>query len=154
MLTDEFFAHAKKAENMANRDPHLQFLQCYKHIAVVGLSANPSRASYSVAKYMQAVGYHIIPINPRYADTMILGEHVYPSLTDAKEAGEQIEIVDVFRKSAETPAVTDEAIKVGAKVVWLQLGIMNREAGEKARNAGVDFVEDKCIKIEYARLLD
>ena len=130
----------------------LQFLQRYKRIAVVGLSANPSRPSYSVSEYMQRAGYEIIPINPRYAGTTILGKHVYASLIEAREAGEQIEIVDVFRRSEDTPPVADEAIKVGAKAVWLQLGIANREAREKVRNAGLEFVEDKCIKVEYARL--
>ena len=133
-------------------DTELQFLQRYKHIAVVGLSANPSRASHSVSRYMQVAGYDIIPINPRYAGTTILGKHVYASLTEAKEAGEQIEIVDVFRRSEDTPPVADEAIEVGAKAVWLQLGIANREASEKVRNAGLEFVEDKCIKVEHARL--
>lgn len=130
----------------------LQFLQRYKRIAVVGLSANPSRPSYSVSEYMQRAGYEIIPINPRYVGATILGKHVYASLTEAGEAGEQIEIVDVFRRSEDTPPVAEEAIKVGAKVVWLQLGIANREASGKVRNAGLEFVEDKCIKVEYARL--
>ncbi len=133
-------------------DPSLQLLQRYKRIAVVGLSADASRPSYSVTRYMQIAGYEIIPINPRYAGTKILGKHVYTSLTEAKEAGEQIEIVDVFRRSEDTPPVADEAIKVGAKAVWLQLGIANREASEKVRNAGLEFVEDKCIKVEHARL--
>jgi len=136
---------------MSTRDRQLQFLRYYKHIAVVGLSANPLRPSYAVTKYMQAVGYDIIPVSPRYVGTTILGKRVYASLTEAKEAGEQIEIVDVFRKSAHTPPVADEAIKIGAKVVWLQLGIVNREAGEKVRNAGIEFVEDKCIKVEHAQ---
>ena len=133
-------------------DAELQFLRRYKHIAVVGLSSNPFRASYSVSEYMQVAGYDIIPINPSYAGTTILGKHVYASLTEASEAGEQIEIVDVFRRSEDTPPVADEAIKVGAKAVWLQLGIANREASEKVRNAGLEFVEDKCIKVEYARI--
>lgn len=138
---------------MSDPEEQLQFLQFYKHIAVVGLSANPSRASYSVTAYMQEAGYEVVPINPRYAGTTILGKRVYASLTEAKEAGEQIEIVDVFRRSEDTPPVADEAIKVGAKAVWLQLGIANREAREKVRTAGLEFVEDKCIKVEYARLL-
>jgi hypothetical protein len=137
---------------MSKSDRQLQFLRRYKHIAVVGLSANPARPSYSVTKYMQAAGYDIIPVNPRYAGTMILGKHVYSSLTEAKNAGEQIEIVDVFRRSADIPPVAEEAMKVGAKVVWLQLGIVNREAEEKAMRAGVEFVKDKCIKVEYAQM--
>jgi predicted CoA-binding protein len=133
-------------------DTELQFLRHYKHIAVVGLSANPSRPSYSVTRYMQVAGYDIIPVNPRYAGTQILGKHVYASLTEAKEAGEQIEIVDVFRRSEHTLPIADEAIKVGAKVVWLQLGIANREANQKVKDAGLEYVEDKCIKVEHARL--
>jgi predicted CoA-binding protein len=137
---------------MADTDGVLQWLQRYKHIAVVGLSAKAYRPSYSVAQYMQAAGYIIIPINPRYAGSTILGRHVYASLTEAKEAGEQIEIVDVFRRAEETPSVAAEAVEVGAQVLWLQLGIVNSEAAEKARNADLGFIEDACIKIEHAQL--
>jgi uncharacterized protein len=131
---------------------HLQFLQQYHHIAVVGISANEYRPSYGVSSYMQSQGYDIIPINPRYAGQMLLGKRVYASLTEAKEAGEPIEIVDVFRRAPDVPPVADEAIKVGAKVLWVQLGIRNDEAGQKARDAGLIYIQDRCIKVEHARL--
>jgi predicted CoA-binding protein len=129
----------------------LQILKKYKHIAVVGLSADQYRPSHFVAIYMQSEGYDIIPINPRYAGKTILGKHVYASLTEAREAGEQIEIVDVFRKGEDTPPIADEAVKIGAQVLWLQLGVRNDEAGERAQAGGLIFVQDRCVKIEHAR---
>ncbi len=129
----------------------LQLLQQYKHVAVVGVSADPYRPSHFVAIYLQAEGYDIIPINPRYAGQTLLGKHVYATLTEAKEAGETIEIVDVFRKAEDVPPIAEGAIKIGAKVLWLQLRIRNDEVGEKAREAGLIFVQDRCIKIEHAR---
>lgn len=129
----------------------LQLLQQYRHIAIVGVSADPYRPSHFVAIYLQAEGYDIIPINPRYAGKEILGKRVYASLTEAKAAGEQIEIVDVFRKAEDTPPIADEAKKIGAKVLWLQLGVRNDETGEKAREAGLVFVQDRCVKMEHAR---
>src|SRR5437588_5775270 len=101
----------------------LQLLQQYRHVAIVGLSADQYRPSHFVAIYLQAEGYDIIPINPRYAAQTILGKRVYPTLTEAKQAGEMIEIVDVFRKPEEVLPIADEAIAIGAKVLWLQLGI-------------------------------
>jgi uncharacterized protein len=139
------------APDMPKMGEGLQFLQQYHHIAVVGISANPYRPSHGVSLYMQSAGYDIIPINPRYAGQMLLGKRVYASLTEAKEAGEPIEIVDVFRRAPDVPPVADEAIKVGAKVLWVQLGIRNDEAGQKAREAGLIYVQDKCIKVEHAR---
>ena len=129
----------------------LDILRQYKHIAVVGVSADPYRPSHFVAIYLQAEGYDIIPINPRYAGQKILGKQVYATLTEAKEAGEQIDIVDVFRKAADVPPIADEAIAIGAKVLWLQLGIINDTAGQKATGAGLTFVQNRCIKIEHAR---
>ena len=129
----------------------LQFLQQYRHVAIVGISADQYRPSHFVAIYLQAEGYDIVPINPRYAGQTILGKRVYATLTEAKEAGEQIEIVDVFRKAQDVPPIAEEAIKIGAKVLWLQLGIRNDEAGERAREAGLLFVQDRCMKIEHAR---
>lgn len=129
----------------------LRFLQQYRHIAVVGVSADPYRPSHFVAIYLQAEGYDIIPINPRYAGQTLLGKRVYATLTEAKEAGEHIEIVDVFRRAPEIPAIADEAVKIGAKVLWVQLGIRNDEAGKKAQEAGLIYVQDRCIKIEHAR---
>lgn len=129
----------------------LHILQQYKHIAIVGVSAAPYRPSHFVAIYIQAEGYNIIPINPRYAGQTLLGKPVYASLTEAKAAGESIEIVDVFRKATDTPPIAREAVEIGAKVLWLQLGIRNEEAGAIAHNAGLTFVQDRCVKIEHAR---
>ena len=129
----------------------LQFLQQYRHIAIVGVSADPYRPSHFVAIYLQAEGYDIVLVNPRYAGQTILGKRVYATLSEAKEAGEQIEIVDVFRKAQDVPPIVEEAIKIGAKVLWLQLGIRNDEAGKRAQEAGLHFVQDRCVKIEHAR---
>lgn len=129
----------------------LQLLQQYHHIAIVGISADPYRPSHFVAIYLQAEGYNIVLINPRYAGQRLLGKRVYASLTEAKEAGEEIEIVDVFRKAEDVPPVAEEAIAIGAKVLWLQLGIRNDEAGRRAQQAGLTFVQDRCMKIEHAR---
>jgi predicted CoA-binding protein len=129
----------------------LRILRQYKHVAIVGISADPYRPSHFVAIYLQAEGYDIVPINPRYAGQTLLGKHVYASLTEAKEAGEQIEIVDVFRKAQDVPPIADEAIQIGARVLWLQLGIRNDEAGQKAQEADLEFVQDRCMKIEHAR---
>src|SRR5437660_12185775 len=129
----------------------LQLLQQYKHVAVVGVSADPYRPSHFVAIYLQAEGYDIILINPRYAGQTLLGKRVYATLTEAKEAGETIEIVDVFRKAEDVPPIAEEAIKIGAKVLWLQLGIRNDEVGKEAQEAGLIFVQDRCIKMEHAR---
>jgi uncharacterized protein len=132
----------------------LQILQQYHHIAVVGLSTDTYKPSYGVSAYMQRAGYDIIPINPRYAGQEILGKRVYTSLTEAKEAGEPIEIVDVFRQAHYIPEVADEAIKVGAKTVWVQLGIRSEEAAQKVREAGLPYVEDRCIKVEHVRYFE
>lgn len=129
----------------------LDILQQYRHVAIVGISADQYRPSHFVAIYLQAEGYDIVLINPRYAGQTILGKRVYATLTEAKKAGEQIEVVDVFRKSEDTPPIADEAIKIGAKVLWLQLGITNAEAARKAQEAGLTFVENRCIKMEHAR---
>ncbi|HLX40704.1 MAG TPA: CoA-binding protein [Ktedonobacteraceae bacterium] len=129
----------------------LAILQQYRHIAIVGVSADPYRPSHFVAIYLQAEGYDIIPINPRYAGQTLLGKRVYATLTEAKEAGEQIEIVDVFRRAEDVPPVADEAIAIGAKVLWLQLGIINEAAVQKAEQAGLIAVQNRCIKIEHAR---
>ena len=129
----------------------LQLLQQYRHVAIVGVSADPYRPSHFVAIYLQAEGYDIIPINPRYAGQTLLGKRVYATLTEAKEAGEQIEVVDIFRRAENVPPIAVEAIAVGAKVLWLQLGIRNDEAARKAQEAGLTVVQDRCLKIEHAR---
>ena len=124
-----------------------QVLQNHRTIAVVGLSADWFRPSYFAAKYMQEHGYRIIPVNPKY--TEILGETCYPSLKDIPHA---VDIVDVFRKPADTPAIAQEAVDIGAKVFWLQLGVINEDAEFIAQNAGLTVVVDRCVKIEHARL--
>jgi predicted CoA-binding protein len=124
-------------------------------IAVVGLSSNPARPSYGVARYMQANGYRIIPVNPTYAGTHILGEHCYATLTQAKatlsEEGVAIDLVDCFRRSEHIMPIVEEAIAIGARGVWMQLGIINEGAAIKAREAGLAVVMDLCIKIEHMR---
>ena len=116
-------------------------------IAVVGLSANWYRPSYFAAKYMLDHGYTIIPVNPAYPE--VLGQRCYPSLRDVPVA---IDMVDCFRKSAEIPALADEAIAVGAKVLWMQLGVTSEAARAVAVAAGLEVVMDRCVKIEHARL--
>ena len=112
-------------------EPILEILKKYKTIAVVGLSSNPARPSYEVTEYMQRAGYKIIPVNPNEKE--VLGERSYARLEDVPE---KVEIVNVFRKAEDVPPVVESAIKVGAKVVWMQLGIENAEAAERARAAG------------------
>ena len=129
----------------------LQILKTFRHVAIVGFSADQYRPSHFVAIYLKAEGYHIILVNPRYAGQVILGQRVYASLTEAKEAGEQIEVVDVFRRPEDVPPVAEEAIKIGAKVLWLQLGIRNDDAARMAQEAGLTVVQDRCMKIEHAR---
>lgn len=121
--------------------------QC-KTIAVVGLSDKPHRDSYKVAQYLQEHGYRIIPVHPRVKE--VLGEKVYKSLS---EIPEKVDLVNVFRKSEETPPVAQESITLKPKAVWLQLGIVNDEAAKIAAEAGLEFVQDRCIKVEHARLL-
>jgi predicted CoA-binding protein len=120
-------------------------LRC-KTIAVVGLSAQWHRPSYFAAKYMQEHGYRVIPVNPGYAQ--ILGEKCYKSLRDIPE---KVDIVDCFRRSAEIPAIAEDAIAVGAKVLWMQLGVENAEARRKAEAAGLEVIENRCVKIEHGR---
>ncbi len=144
-------AEAEQALNMPDMYGRLKLLRTYKHIAIVGFSADPYRPSYFVAVYLQAEGYKITLVNPRYAGQTVLGERVYASLTEAREAGEQIEIVDVFRKPDALEPVLQEAIAIGAPVLWLQLGIRNDEIGRRAIDAGLQFVQDHCAKMEHAR---
>src|SRR5258708_1853531 len=129
----------------------LKLLQQYRHIAIVGISADQYRPSHFVAIYLQAEGYDIIPVNPRYAGQTLLGKRVYASLTEAKEAGEPIEIVDVFRKAEDVPPLAEEAIAIGARVLWLQMGIRHDPGGEGAREAGLAFLQGRCIRMEHAR---
>jgi predicted CoA-binding protein len=118
-------------------------------IAVVGLSSDPLRPSFGVSQYMQRQGYRIIPVNPK--ETQVLGETAYPSL-EAIPAEIQIDIVNVFRRPEQTPAVATAAIARQAKVLWLQSGITNQEAAQIAQSAGLDFIEDQCIMVQHRRL--
>lgn len=120
-------------------------------LAVVGLSAEWHRPSYFAAKYMQEHGYRVFPVNPRYAasGTEILGERCYASLLDIPEP---VDIVDVFRRTEEVLPIAQQAVQIGAKCLWQQLGVNNLEADQLARDAGLDSVMDRCVKIEYARL--
>jgi len=127
-------------------DPIFDILTKYKSIAVVGLSSNPARPSYGVTEYMQSAGYHIIPVNPNETD--VLGEPSYASL---EEVPQKIEIVDIFRCPDQVPPVVDAAIRANAKVIWMQLGIANESAAEKARAAGITVVMDACILIEHKK---
>ena len=124
----------------------LGILQNYKRIAIVGLSANPNRPSYFAATYLKDYGYEIIPVNPAYEEVM--GLKCYPTLADVPGP---LEVVDVFRKPEDVPEIADQAIALGAKVLWLQLGVIHMEARKKALDAGLEVVMDRCMKIEHAR---
>jgi predicted CoA-binding protein len=119
-------------------------------IAVVGLSAEWHRPSFFAAKYMQDHGYRIVPVNPRYAksSTDVLGEHCYAALTDIPFP---VDMVDVFRRTEEVLPISQQAIQMGAKCLWQQIGVMNLEADALARDAGLDSVMDRCVKIEHGR---
>lgn len=125
-----------------------QLLQAAKRIAVVGMSAKPERASYSVARYLMAQGYEVIPVNPM--ETEIFGLKSYGSVG---EIPGKIDIVDVFRRSDQTDPIIDEAITVKARVVWLQLDVVNEAGCLRAQAAGLTAIQNRCIKIEHARLL-
>jgi len=130
----------------ASSDPVAEVLRASKTIAVVGLSANPARPSHQVAGYLQRVGYRIIPVNPNERE--VLGEKAYARLEDVPE---KIDIVDIFRRPEEVAGVVESAIRIGAKVVWMQLGIEDAVAAEKARRAGLNVVEDACLLVEDRR---
>jgi len=117
-------------------------------LAVVGLSAQWYRPSFFAAKYMQDHGYRIVPVNPRY--DVVLGEKCHASLRDIRE---RVDLVDCFRRSEEIPAIAEDAIAIGAKVLWMQLGVANQEAAKRASDAGLDVVMNRCVKIEHARIL-
>lgn len=124
-----------------------RILAANRVIAVVGLSADWYRPSYFAAKYMLEHGYRVIPVNPKY--DAILGQRCYKSL---KDIGDKVDIVDVFRKSQDVMPVAEEAIAIGARVLWQQLGVKNEAAAERARAAGLETVMDRCVKIEHGRL--
>jgi predicted CoA-binding protein len=119
-------------------------LEEYRVVAVVGLSADPGRPSYRVAHYLKEHGYRIVPVNPGCQE--ILGEKCYPSL---KEIPFPVEVVDIFRQVEAIPGIVAEAIAKGAKVVWMQLGLVDQDSARKARDAGLKVVMDRCLKVEH-----
>ncbi|MDH3389126.1 MAG: CoA-binding protein [Gammaproteobacteria bacterium] len=124
-----------------------RILNDYKRVAVVGLSADWSRPSNFAAKYLLEHGFEVIPVNPKYDE--ILGQKCYPDLLSIPTP---VDIVDLFQRVDRIPPFVDQAIEIGARVVWMQLGIIHEEAAQKARDAGLEVVMDRCMKIEYARL--
>lgn len=130
----------------ASTDPIADILRESKTIAVVGLSSNHSRPSFGVAQYLQFAGYRIIPVNPN--EEKVLGEMSFARLEDVPV---KVDIVDVFRRAEDVPSVAESAIKIGAKVLWLQLGIENAGAAEQARLAGLKVIEDSCLLVEHKK---
>ena len=124
-----------------------EILRVGRTIAVVGLSAKRYRPSYGVAEYMQRAGYRVIPVNPH--ETEILGEKCYP---DIESVPEPIDIVDIFRRSEFVPEIVEAAIRKGAKVVWMQEGVIHEEAARRAQEAGLEVVMDRCILKDHRRL--
>ncbi len=125
-----------------------EILQNVRTIAVVGLSSNTSKASHGVAKYLQGRGYTIIPVNPK--EDEVLGAKSYP---DLRALPEPPDVVDVFRRPEAVPEIADQAVEIGAKVLWLQLGISHDEAAGRARDAGLTVIQDACMLQEHKRLL-
>ena len=134
---------------MSSNDPEriTELLKTAKTIAVIGLTNSPFRPSYGVTQYMRSQGYRIIPVNPNITEWM--GEKAYPSLLDVPE---KVDIVDVFRRAEDTPSVADDAVKVGAKVLWLQTGVVSEEAAARAEAGGLTVVMDACIGSTHAIL--
>lgn len=130
----------------AGPQQRLAILRRYRRVAIVGLSANPMRPSHFVAIYLANRGYDIIPVNPREDD--ILGRRCYPSL---RAIDGPVEVVDIFRAPKYVPSIVEEAIEVGAKVIWMQFGVIHEEAARRAIGAGLDVVMDRCMKVEHAR---
>ncbi|MDC0326853.1 CoA-binding protein [Candidatus Pelagibacter sp.] len=124
-------------------------LSKYKTIAMIGVSKDPTKTSTIVMKYMQKYGYKVIPINPRAAGEKILGENVYEKITDIKEP---VDIVDVFRPSKEALPIAEDTVKIGAKVLWLQLGIRDENAKKLMEKNNIYYVENKCTKMEYQKI--
>jgi uncharacterized protein len=133
---------------MMNDTQLTELLRQAKTIAVVGLSGNRTRASYGVSRFLQRQGYRVIPVNPN--ETEVLGERAYPSLRDVPD---DIDIVNIFRRSEKVPEVVDDALQKGTRCIWMQEGIINNGAAQKAEEAGVPVVMNRCILKELARLL-
>ena len=123
-----------------------EILSKYKKIAMIGVSNDPTKASTIVMKYMQKYGFKVYPVNPKAKGQKILGEEVFEKITDIKD---QVDIVDVFRPSKEVPAIAEDTLKIGAKVLWLQLGIRSEEAKKLMNFNNIDYIENKCTKMEY-----
>ena len=123
-------------------------LSKYKNIAMIGVSNDPTKASTIVMKYMQKYGYKVYPVNPKAKSKKILGEEVFETISDIKD---KIDIVDVFRPSEETLEIAKETVRVGAKVLWLQLDIKNNEAKQIVESNKIIYIENKCTKIEYEK---
>ncbi len=124
-------------------------LSKYKNIAMIGVSNDPTKASTIVMKYMQKYGFKVYPVNPKAKGQKILGEEVFEKITDIKDT---IDIVDVFRPPIEVPAIAEDTIKIGAKVLWLQLGIKSEEAKNLMKTNNIKYIENKCTKMEYQSL--
>ena len=125
-----------------------EVLSKYKSIAMVGVSNDPTKASTIVMKYMQKYGFKVYPVNPRAAGQKILGEEVFATISDIKD---QVDIVDVFRPSKEVYPIAEDAIKIGAKVLWLQLGIRDEKAKDLMEKNNIEYVDNKCTKMEYQK---
>jgi len=138
----------QKGENMNSDQMMKEILLSAKTIASFGLSSSDEKESYWIVSYLQEQGYRIIPVNP--TATEILGEKVYPNLESIPD---KVDVVQVFRKSEDVPPVVESAIKIGAKVVWMQEGIVNEEAAQKAREAGLQVVMDACMRATHRRLI-
>ena len=136
---------------MMNTDLIKRILKDSRTIAIVGLSPKSHRDSFEVAQYLQTHGYRIIPVNPNAGVAEILGEKVYATLTQAA-AAQPVDVVDCFRNSADIPPIVDEAIAIGAKVVWMQLKVAHAAAAAQAEAAGLLVVQDRCIKIDHMAL--
>ena len=145
----------KPAMPDSNSDEQLKaILRGTKTVAVVGVSTNPVRASYFVARYLHYRGYRIIPVNPGHAGKTLFGEKIIASLADIPDEI-RVDMVDIFRRPEHVPAIVDEALAnllPGLQTIWMQFGIRHEEAAEKARSAGLNVVQDRCPKIEYQRL--
>ena len=125
-----------------------EILSKYKKIAMIGVSNDPTKASTIVMKYMQKYGFKVFPVNPKAKGQKILGEVVFERITDIKD---QVEIIDVFRPSTEALDIARDTIKIGAKVLWLQLGIKNEEAKKLVQSKNIEYIENKCTKMEYQK---
>ena len=125
-----------------------EILSKYKKIAMIGVSNDPTKASTIVMKYMQKYGFTVFPVNPKAKGQKILGEEVFEKITDIKD---QVEIIDVFRPSTEALDIARDTIKIGAKVLWLQLGIKNEQAKKLVIKNKIEYIEDRCTKMEYQK---